>query len=148
MPTRHTLCYNLDAIAPTRGSGPQKYYPKWPTSVFLMYFGQTTVASPVCCCVWMRCWGVFPHKDPLSNDLKSRDNVYINTAIELWDSGSVGSFGVCVSVCVCMCYAESQLSARNKYTHTFSENHLYSYTINTYHTRTRREQPTAERKDS
>jgi len=101
MPTRHTLCYNLDAIAPTRGSGPQKYYPKWPTSVFLMYFGQTTVASPVCCCVWMRCWGVFPHKDPLSNDLKSRDNVYINTAIELWDSGSVGSFGVCVCVCVC-----------------------------------------------
>ena len=56
--------------------------------------------------------GVFPY--PLSNDLKSRDNVYITTAIELSDFGSVGSLGVCV------CYAESQLSAGNKYTHTFS----------------------------
>jgi len=54
MPTRHTLCYSLDAIAPTRGSGPPKHYPKLPALVFLVYCGQTTVASPVCCCVWMR----------------------------------------------------------------------------------------------
>jgi len=58
--------------------------------------------------------GVFPHKDPLSNDLKSRDNVYITTATEL--RFRVGRFfGY-----VCVCYAESQLSAGNKYTHTFS----------------------------
>jgi len=50
----HTSCYNLDAITPTKGPWPPKYYPKWPTSVFLVYCGQTTVASPVCCCVWMR----------------------------------------------------------------------------------------------
>ena len=37
-----------------RPSGFPKYYQKWPTSVFLAYCGQTTVASPVCCCVWMR----------------------------------------------------------------------------------------------
>ena len=54
MPTMHTLCYSLDAIAPTRGSGPQKLYPKLPALVSLMYCGQTTVASLVCCCVWMR----------------------------------------------------------------------------------------------
>jgi len=49
-----TLCYILDTIAPTRGSGSPIYYPKWPTSVFLVYCGQTTVASPICCCLWMR----------------------------------------------------------------------------------------------
>ena len=54
MPTMHTLCYSLDAIAPTRGSGPPKLYPKLPALVSLMYCGQTTVASLVCCCVWMR----------------------------------------------------------------------------------------------
>ena len=33
MSTMHTLCYNFDAIAPTRGPGFPKYYPKWPISV-------------------------------------------------------------------------------------------------------------------
>jgi len=38
---------------PNRGIRAPKYYPKWPSSVFLVYCGQTTVVLPVCCCLWM-----------------------------------------------------------------------------------------------
>jgi len=67
----------------------------------------------------------------------SQGTVYISPRLErerereLWDPGPVGSLG--------LCYSELQLSAIKKYTHTFSENHFCSYTINIYHARTERE---------
>ena len=56
MPTRHTLCYSSDAIAPTRGSGPPKHYPKLPALLHWCFW--CTAAKLYCgvacsCCVWM-----------------------------------------------------------------------------------------------
>jgi len=54
MPTMHTLLLQFERDRPNKGIRTSKHYPGLPASLFLVYCGQTTVASPVCCCIWMR----------------------------------------------------------------------------------------------